>query len=64
MNKAAPLQILHSLTDILAHAQQHFLPQRSPPLSEIAQQAAVLHELRHDVEGLLLNAHSVQLDQP
>ena len=31
---------------------------------EVLQQAAVLHELGDDVDGFLLRAHRVQLDQP
>ena len=31
---------------------------------QVLQQAAVLHELCDDVDGLLLRAHRVQLDQP
>ena len=30
---------------------------------EVLQQAAVLHELRDDEDGLLVGAHGVQLDQ-
>ena len=62
MNKAVPLQILHPFTDVLAHAQQHLPLKRSPPVSEIVQQAAVLHKLRHNVQGLLLYAHPIELD--
>lgn len=64
MNEAVPLQILHPFTDILAHAQQPLPGKWSPSVSEIAQQAAVLHKLGDDVQRLLLYAHSIELHQP
>lgn len=57
------LQVLHPLTDVLAHGQKPRLFQSPTPLSQDVQQAAVIHELSHDQQGALLQANTVQLHQ-
>lgn len=61
---AAPLQVRHPFTDVLTHAQEQGLPQRAFPLPQVVEQAAIFHELCHYVEGLLLYAHPIELNQP
>lgn len=63
MDEAMSLQVLHPLTDILAHGQKPRVLQGRPPLPQEVQQAAVLHELGHDQQGALLQANAVQLHQ-
>lgn len=62
VNIAAPLQVRHPFTYVLAHAQEQRLLKLAFPLPEIVKQAAVLHELRHYVQGLLLYTHPVKLN--
>lgn len=63
VDKAVPLQVLHSFTHILAHSKQSVFTQNSPFLSQVIEKAAMLHELCHDVNGPLLCAHTIQLNQ-
>lgn len=63
VDKAVSLQVLHSLTYILAHSEQSVFTQNSPFLSQVIEKAAMLHELCHDVNGPLLCAHTIQLNQ-
>lgn len=62
VDKAVSLQVLHSLTYILAHSEQDVFTQNSPFLSQVIEKAAMLHELRHDVNRPLLCAHTIQLN--
>ena len=62
VDKAVSLQVLHSLTHILAHGEQDVFTQNSAFLPQVVEKAAVLHELGHDVNGSLLRAHTIQLD--
>lgn len=57
------LQVLHPLTDVLAHGQKPGLFQSPAPLPQDVQQTAVLHELSHDQQGALLQANTIQLHQ-
>lgn len=61
MDEAVGLKVLHALADIQADAQQGPQAEAASPLPEEVQQAALLHELCDDVDGLLLAAHSIQL---
>ena len=63
MDEAVGLQMLHPLADVQADAQQGPQAEAALPLPEEVEQTAVLHELGHDVDGLLLAANSVQLHQ-
>lgn len=63
MNEAVVFQVFHPLTHVLAYGQKPRLCQGSAPLTQVVQQAAVLHELSHDQQGALLQAHPVQLHQ-
>lgn len=63
VDEAVGLQVLHALTDVQADTQQGPQAEAAPPLPEEVEQAAVLHELCDDVNGLLLAAHSIQLHQ-
>ena len=63
VDEAVGLQVLHPLTDVLAHGQKPRLLQGPAPLPQEVQQAAVLHELGHDQQGALLQANTVQLHQ-
>ena len=57
------LEVGHPRRHLGAHVDQ-LLELHGPPLAlEILQQAAVLHELRDDEDGLLVGADGVQLDQ-
>lgn len=56
-------QVGHALTHVQAHAQQG-LGSKEPPLAaQVIWQAAVFHELKHQADGGLLQAHSIELDQ-
>lgn len=63
MNKAISFQVFHPFTHIQAHAQQHVSAEFPSPLPKVVEQAAVLHEFSHDIERLVVCAHSVKLDQ-
>lgn len=63
VDEAVGLQVLHALADVQADTQQGPQTEAAPPLPEEVQQAAVLHELCDDVNGLLLAADSIQLHQ-
>lgn len=63
MDEAVGLKVLHTLADVQADTQQEPQAEAAPALPEEVQQAAVLHELCDDVNGLLLAAHSIQLHQ-
>lgn len=63
VDEAVGLQVLHALADVLADTQQRPQAEAAPPLPEEVQQAAVLHELCDDVNGLLLAANPIQLHQ-
>lgn len=62
VDKAVPLQVLHSFTYVLAHSEQDIFTQNSPFLSQVIEKAAMLHELCHDVNRSLLCAHTIQLN--
>lgn len=62
MDKAVSLQVLHSLTYILADSEQDVFTQNSPFLPQVIEKAAMLHELCHDVNRSLLCAHTIQLN--
>lgn len=61
VDKAVPLQVFHPFTHILAHAQQHVSAKMTLSLSKKVQQAAPFHELRNNVDWLLLSAHTIEL---
>lgn len=63
VDESVLLQMLHSLTHVVADSQQVLRSQRSSPLPQVVEQAAQLHELRHQVDGLLLGTNAVQLHQ-
>lgn len=63
MNESIGLQVLHALADIQAYTQQGANVEATAPLSEEVQQTAQLHELSDDVDGSLLAAQSIELDQ-
>lgn len=62
VDKAVSLQVLHSLTYILADSEQDVFTQNSPFLPQVIEKAAMLHELCHDVNRSLLCAHTIQLN--
>lgn len=62
VDKAVPLQVLHSLAHILAHSEQDVFTQNSPFLSQVIEKAAMLHKLCHDVNRSLLCAYTVELN--
>lgn len=62
MDKAVALQVLHSLTYILAHCEKDVFTENSTFLSQVIQKASMLHELCHDVNRSLLCAHAIQLN--
>lgn len=64
VDEAAALQVLHARAHVLAHAEQRVGAERPLPGAQVVQQAAVLHELGHDVQRPVLDAHAVQLHQP
>lgn len=61
VDEAVSLQVLHPFTHILTHAQQHISTKMPLSLSEEIQKAAPLHELRNNVNWLLLGAYTVKL---
>lgn len=63
VDEAVSLQVLHPLTHILTHAQQHISTKMALSLSEEIQKAAPFHELGHDVNGSLLGAYTIKLYQ-
>lgn len=63
MDEAVGLQVLHAFADVQADRQQGLKAEAASLLPEEVQQAAVLHELCNDVDGLLLAANAVQLHQ-
>lgn len=63
MDEAVSLQVLHPFTHILAHAQQHISAEMALSLSEEVQKAASFHELGDDVDGFLLGAYTIELNQ-
>ena len=63
MDVVLTLEVSHPSRHLGAHVDQ-LLELHSPTLAlEILQQAAVLHELSDDEDGLLVGADGVQLDQ-
>lgn len=63
VDETVGLQVLHPLADVLTHGQKPRLLQSPAPLTQEVQQAAVLQELGHDLQGPLLQTHAVQLNQ-
>lgn len=63
VDEAVELQVLHALADVQADAQQGAQVEGAPPLPEEVEQAAELHELGDDVNGLVLGADAVELHQ-
>lgn len=63
VDEAVGLQVLHPLADVQAHTEQGALAEGSSPLPQVVHQAALLHELRDDVDGLLPAADAIQLHQ-
>lgn len=63
MDEAVGFQVCHALADIQTDTQQAPLVKAAPPLPEVVQQAALLHELRDNVDWPLLAAHPIQLYQ-
>ena len=63
VDEAVSLQVLHPLTHILTHAQQHISTKMALSLPEEIQKAAPFHELGHDVNGSLLGAYTIKLYQ-
>lgn len=63
MDEAVGLQVLHAFADVQADRQQGPETEAASSLPEEVQQAAMLHELCDDVDGLLLAANAVQLHQ-
>lgn len=56
-------QVGHALTHVQAHAQQGLCSKETPLTSKVIRQAAVLHELKHQADGGLLQAHPIELHQ-
>lgn len=63
MNDARIFQVGHALTHVQAHAQQGLCGKEPPLVAQVIRQAAVLHELEHEADGGLLQAHAIQLHQ-
>lgn len=56
-------QVGHALTHVKAHAQQGLCSKEPPLVAQVIRQAAVFHELKHQADGGLLQAHPIELDQ-
>lgn len=63
MDDTSFFQVGHALTHIQAHAQQGLRSKETPLTSKVIRQAAVLHELKHQADGGLLQAHPIELHQ-
>lgn len=63
MDDARLLQVGHALTHVQAHAQQGLCSEEPSLAAQVVRQAAVLHELKHQAEGGLLQAHPIELNQ-
>lgn len=63
MDDTRLFQVGHALTHVQAHAQQGLCSKEPPLAAQVIRQAAVLHELKHEADGSLLQAHPIQLDQ-
>ena len=57
------LQVGHARRHLRRHVDQLRQLEQLPLPLQVLQQAAELHQLRHDVDGLLQRAHRVQLRQ-
>lgn len=63
MDDTRLFQVGHALTHVQAHAQQGLCSQEPALAAQVIRQAAMLHELEHEADGGLVQAHPVQLDQ-
>lgn len=63
VDEAVGFQVRHALADIQTDTKQAPLVKAAPPLPEVVQQAALLHELSDNVDWPLLAAHPIQLHQ-
>eukprot|EP00042_Codosiga_hollandica_P032995 m.215616 g.215616 ORF g.215616 m.215616 type:complete len:457 (+) comp54082_c1_seq1:325-1695(+) len=63
VDKVLRLQIRHPRGDLCCHVDELRKLQRFALIMQIVQQAAVLHELNHDVERNLIGANSVELNE-
>lgn len=59
MEEAVGLQVLHALADVVADAEQVLRAERTSALTDVIQETAELHELRHQVDGPLLRTHTI-----
>ena len=55
-------QVGHALTYVQTHAQQGLCGKEPPLATQVIWQAAVFHELKHQADGGLFQAYSIQLD--
>lgn len=55
-------QVGHALTYVQTHAQQGLRGKEPPLATQVVWQAAVLHELKHQADGGLFQAYSIELD--
>lgn len=60
MNELLTLEVRHRLTHIQAHGKETPRTQLFPMMPQVLQQAAVTHELCHDVDGKALGTHTVE----
>lgn len=60
MNELLILKVSHGLTHIQAHGKETQRLQFFPIMPQILQQAAVAHELSHNVDGKALGTHTVE----
>lgn len=63
MDEAVCLQVPHALAHVQAEAEQGTQAEAAPPQPQEVEETALLHELSHNVHGLLLAADSVELHQ-
>lgn len=56
-------QVGHAFTHVQAHAKQGSCRKEPPLAAQVIRQAAMLHELKHEADGGLLQAHPIELDQ-
>lgn len=61
VDEVGALQVRHPLTDIQTHPQQRILRQTALPGPQVVRQAAVLHELKQQTHGSVVDAHTVEL---
>lgn len=63
VNELLILEVSHGLTHIQAHGKETPRLELFPMMPQVLQQAAITHELRHNVDGKALGTHTVEPHQ-